>query len=513
MSGLRASRLAEHLVRTYAAADPRSLAAGRIALALVLLIDLARRGASLRTWYTNEGLLPNHTLLWRPTFDWVFSFFYMASWPHEAALGFALCAVSYLALLFGFHTRAAHVASFLCVLSLHGRLLFIDNGGDVVLGELCLWTMFLPTGRRYAIDALREENDTGAPPSTAPVVSVAVAALVLQLASIYLFNALSKTGPTWREGTAVHYVLHQSRIVTAFGVWAREHLSLGVLHALSRAAYALEWAIAVLLLLPFGLPWTRRGAIAGMWALHTGFALFLNLSVFVPAMLAFTPNLLPSEDWNRLEASWKKHDRSRSSPLAERLGRASRWLARFSPRPLVRHRWRTANELLALLAMIVAGNQLLAENDAVRRVIRLGVPRPTQMAVSYLQLFEAWSMFAPDAPTTDMNVYIDAVTTSGRHVDPVSEAASPHYPAPGATIPDRLDQDAFFCDYLPRIVDRLDYHPALTEWILRYPARTGRESDRIVSFEGFVVEQDNPRPGETAPHNVRTRSFIKWPRR
>jgi hypothetical protein len=122
-------------------------------------------------------------------------------------------------------------------------------------------------------------------------------------------------------------------------------------------------------------------------------------------------------------------------------------------------------------------------------------------------------MFAPDASTTDMNVFVDALTADGRHVDPVSEAANPHDPAPGPRIPDRLEQDPFFCDYLPHIVHRPDYQPALADWIVGYPERTGREEDRIVSFEGFVVEEDCPGPGETTPRNVRTTSFIKWPRR
>jgi hypothetical protein len=95
----------------------------------------------------------------------------------------------------------------------------------------------------------------------------------------------------------------------------------------------------------------------------------------------------------------------------------------------------------------------------------------------------------------------------------MSEYASPRYPAPGATIPERLDTDTFFCDYIVRVVQRGDYHQALTEWILRYPERTGRDADRILAFEGFLVEQDSPRPGETNPRNLRVMSFIKWPRR
>src|SRR4051794_36582023 len=106
-------RFGRALARAYATIDPRSLAAGRIALALVLLLDLAKRAAELGLWYSNEGLLPNHTLLWRPTHRWVFSFFYMASSPGEAALGMLVCALAYLALLIGYRTRFAHLASFL----------------------------------------------------------------------------------------------------------------------------------------------------------------------------------------------------------------------------------------------------------------------------------------------------------------------------------------------------------------------------------------------------------------
>ena len=80
----------------YLTADLRSLAAGRIALALVLLRDLVGRcAASCGIWYTNDGIIPNHTLLWRPAWDHVFSLFYLASYTHEAVAGFVICAVAY----------------------------------------------------------------------------------------------------------------------------------------------------------------------------------------------------------------------------------------------------------------------------------------------------------------------------------------------------------------------------------------------------------------------------------
>ena len=63
------------LTERYLTADPRALGAGRIALALVLLLDLGRRARGLEVWYTNTGLLPNHTVLWKPPFEYTFSLF------------------------------------------------------------------------------------------------------------------------------------------------------------------------------------------------------------------------------------------------------------------------------------------------------------------------------------------------------------------------------------------------------------------------------------------------------
>src|SRR5437762_2169628 len=127
--------------------------------------------------------------------------------------------------------------------SLHGRVLFVQNGGDVVLGELCLWTMFLPTGRRWSMDATIARLRAGPaapPPDSRPAVSLAFLAVLLQLSFIYLFNAIHKGGDTWRQGTAVYYVLHQSRIVTRLAVRARQHMGPGHFKALTWSALTME---------------------------------------------------------------------------------------------------------------------------------------------------------------------------------------------------------------------------------------------------------------------------------
>src|SRR4029079_2740533 len=254
----RMDRLYEAIRRIYLTADLRSLSAGRIALALVLLRDLIGRWLELGLWYTNDGIIPNHTLLWRPSWDHVFSLFYLASYPYEAAIGFVICLCAYLALLIGLRTKVAQIAMTICMIILHGRTLLFDNGGDVVLGLLTIWTTFLPTGRFWSVDAVLARRRQAAPPPSpdpAPIVlaaakpeaktfvSLGVLAVVAQLAIIYFFNAVHKGGHNWRNGSAVNYAIHLDRLATWFAVWLREHMSPALSKGLTDGSPATQAAV------------------------------------------------------------------------------------------------------------------------------------------------------------------------------------------------------------------------------------------------------------------------------
>ena len=125
-------------------------------------------------------------------------------------------------------------------------------------------------------------------------------------------------------------------------------------------------------------------------------------------------------------------------------------------------------------------------------------------------LYERWYMFAPEAPRTDMNVSVDAVTADGRHVNPFNELASPGHPFPGNTIPPHLDQEPLFAEWALRIPFVPEYHQAFVDWILRYPERTGRARDHIVSFRAYVVKDDSPPPGQHTPTNTRADQFYEY---
>ncbi len=495
--------LPDRLRRIYLTVDARGLGAGRIALGAVLLLDLFRRIPVLGLWYSNDGLLPNHTVLWRPPFPHTFSLFFTASRAGEAAAGFALCAAAYVALLVGFRTRLAQLASLIAVLSLHGRVLFVQNSGDVVLVELCLWTSFLPLGRRYSLDSLRHPPD-----DDTPVVSLAALAVAAQLAVIYAFNAAQKNGSTWRDGSAVHYVLYYANVVTRPGLWARDLITPGLSRVLTWSTRATEGLLPLLILAPVAHRAARWLAIALVVLLHVGFGLFLNLGIFVPAMLVFTPFLVPADDWDRLE----------------RWGRGTRWAARI--RPLLARaradlrarawvpaadRWRRPREAAVAALMAVAAVGAAVDNAAFTGVSPALEPAPLNALRTTLQLFQAWSLFAPDVPTTEGTLVVDAVTTDGRHVDPLNQALSPGVHGVMDRLPARLGNDSFAAAYLLRLSSRPEYFGALGEWLQRYPERTGRPADAITSFRVLGLEQDDPPPGERASRNLRTFNLFRYP--
>ena len=301
--------IVSELRRTYFELDPRTLAFGRIFFALVLIGDLLRRIPWLREFYTNAGILPNHTVLWRPPVERLFSFFFMSSLPEESALWFLICFFCFFCFLIGWRTRLFHVLSFVMTTSLHNRMLFAENWGGVAIGALMVWTMFLPTGRRFSVDAVLasmrarrdetpEDLETRLPePDNTRVRSLAVCALLVQIAIIYWFNFVHKSGQTWKDGSAVYYVLHQERIITWLGLQIREHIPYKVTELLSRGTLVVEAAAPFLILTPVFWRWTRPLAILLLFGLHTSIAAMVNLGIFSAAMIAYEPFLLDTVQW------------------------------------------------------------------------------------------------------------------------------------------------------------------------------------------------------------------------
>ena len=511
------------LVATYLTVDPRSLGLFRVLFGLVLLSDLARRWVELGFWYTNSGLLPNHTLLWRPPTSNMFSLFFTASSVREAQLGFVLCAVVYAMFTLGYRTPWAQVLTLLARVSLNSRLAVLENGGDMVMDLLCLLTLPLPLGARFSLDALATTGESRAPtgepgalgagsePSNAPVVSIAVLALLLQFAAIYLFNASAKSGLAWRDGSAVYYALHQDKLVTWLGVWMREHLSVSALHALTWSTLATEWLGFALIITPLFVPQARLLAVCIMPALHLGFALGLNLGGFSPAMISFYPLLLMAEHWQGLSRRFG----ARLRPIGARLAGFLRpWLRPRPPAVVpvsgVRH-W--LSEGAVLLVLVAIASEALNDNAAVPQALRVPEPRWAKAVIEYPRILQGWRMFSSEPSRTDSMIYVDATTAGGVHVDPYNAVASDQlYPA-GTVVPTHMGQSQFFVMYSERIPydGYANYRQAFQEWLLAYPQRTGRAEDCLLSYDVYLVTDRSPDFGSHAkPTPLSRQRFMSY---
>jgi predicted DCC family thiol-disulfide oxidoreductase YuxK len=291
----------------YRSADPRWLGLFRICFGLLLLSELVNRWSYARRLFSNDGLLPNHFSLFAPMGQDLFSIYHAFSTIEEVHVAFALTAVVFACFTVGYRTRLFHLLSAVLITSLHSRNLFIENGGSVVTHSLAIWTLFLPLGQCFSLDAVRrsmsarEEHDADElnrrePSKVEPFVSIVVLGLLLQWSVIYFFNCVHKNGAGWRDGSAIHYFLHQDRIVTWVGLWAREHVPLSLLELSTHSTLVVEGLLGVILLVPFQQKWLRRIALLLALGLHGSIALLARLGPFSYVMVMFFLMWLGEDD-------------------------------------------------------------------------------------------------------------------------------------------------------------------------------------------------------------------------
>jgi predicted DCC family thiol-disulfide oxidoreductase YuxK len=276
-------------------ADLRSLAALRIGLGVLLLVDLVQRSGDLTAHYTDFGLLPRADLLQVSPSRWLVSIHLISGvWQIQAVL-FALAGVSALALLVGYRTRLATIVSWLLFTSLNTRNPMIVLGADVLLRVVLFWAMFLPLGARWSVDRAWVRT---APPRGPRVLSAASVAYLAQIVLVYWITALRKSDPEWRSaGTALYYALSLDNVTTPLG-----HALLQLPTLLTWLTHGVLWFEVLGPLLLFCPVFTgpiRIAVVLAFALMHAGIALTLRIGYFpwvsALAMVVFLPTVF----WDR----------------------------------------------------------------------------------------------------------------------------------------------------------------------------------------------------------------------
>ncbi|MFO0593499.1 MAG: HTTM domain-containing protein [Polyangiaceae bacterium] len=325
----------------YCKIDPRTLGLFRIVLGSLCTIDVIRRWQEARLFYSSEGVLTNHFLLYRPFEPHNLSLWNAFSTPAEVHVIFAIAALCHVMFLVGYRTRLFNALSFVLIVSLDQRLVMIENGGYVILNLLVGYALFMPVGLRFSVDALlrsfREHKEKGwsdlanryRPEDQSRPAEGAIYLLALaNIAICYFFNVVNKSGDDWKAGKTVHYVLQIDRMLTPFGAWLRDlHLPFPFTRFVSWATLVIEALICAWILWPTGRRYTRPLAMAWMHVLHGMFAGVFRLGPFSYSMMTYSYLLPTRENWRDLErwcrrrASARTVVLDRTSPLAFFLGR------------------------------------------------------------------------------------------------------------------------------------------------------------------------------------------------
>ena len=297
--------------------DARSLGLFRVALALVLIGDLIRRFRWLKDFYSNEGVLPNHNHLFNlKDKEAVWSALHAFSSPGENAFAFAWTLFFYIGFLLGWHTRVFQVLALAMLVSLGSRNILLENVGNFLAVALLAFTVFLPLGSRFSIDALRRSlrardektaaqlNDVSPivaeglvrrTPGWSPV-SLAALGVLLQVALVLLCTALAQNGESWHDGNALYFALHTERWVSGIGASLRDGPA-GLLRALT---FFLRWSgflVPVLIFAPVARRQVRLVAV-GLLVVHALLlGLLFDLGLYAWSLLAAAALLFPTEAW------------------------------------------------------------------------------------------------------------------------------------------------------------------------------------------------------------------------
>ncbi len=354
--------------------DARRLALFRIVFASVVLWDILERLRDFHTFYTDAGMFPRTAVFHGPW--WVsarWSLFAATGDPRFVGLIYAAGIAALIALVFGYRTRLATIASWIFVLSLQRRLPDILDGADAVEAVLLFWLSWADAGAQLSLDVA-----LGRRPLQASVPALPVRLIQLQIAAVYFFTALSKSDISWYNGAALGRVLRMAMFARPTTAWLLQLPA--VCKVLSIAIPPSEAAIAILMFTPWRR--ARYAALAAAIALHGSILLFMNVGMFSIVMPAAMTIALPGG----------------------------------VPRSDGRRRWWSLVPAL-LMTLVLASLALLPWNMA--------LPLPLVRVLEAAGLVQSWQMFGADPGGLDFSWRAPAQLADGTTVDDVLPQLAP----------------------------------------------------------------------------------------
>ena len=438
-------------VRRCVTIDSRSLAAFRVAIALLILADLTLRSRNFRFYYTDDGVVTQE--LAASLREPMASVFFFTSDPTLIAGLFVLHALIAIALLVGYKTRLATVLSFVFVLSLDAHNPLVLSYADTLFVMLLFWAIFLPLGERWSIDALQRDR-----PSRSAVATLATAAIMTQMVFMYFVNGQHKyPSERWHSGEAAIIVMGIDEMTFLLGDFMRHYPEL--LQLGGRTWFYILLASPLLILLYGRARYPLLILFAGG---HASFAVTVRIGAFAFVALAGLLVFVQPRLWADLLAvlSRCRLDRPVAFVRTE-LARPGPLLADRLPGRLIDVRGRdpvgrTMLSVFVVIAIVVlfvvpaasmaaAGpyvddRPLLTDNPIERTTADLPVSQPE------------WSIFAGPGPRSVDRYYVFPAKTADGDVFDVYNERPMTYDRPGQQLQRQHDtyRERFYMNSIRR---------------------------------------------------------------
>ncbi len=281
----------------------------RISLGIYLLVDFLVIGLPFyASLYTDAGVYPRWLLMSEyPHLTAKLSLLAMNDYWLFHVLFVAAYITSLIALTLGWRTRLSTLLALVGFVSLDSRNLLIISGADQLTRLLLVWSLFLPLGRFFSVDAALSPERRDAPYPRLPFMAIKI-----QIAVIYLMSAINKlAGNSWLEGGAVRRSLVNNMFSgQELSRWLVEHASF-LLVPLTFGVLVFQFSFSLLIYSPWRRDLMRAIAIAGAFLMHFAFIFLLNVGTFPYICMAYLLLLAPDRWWHRLFAK----RRARLSPV------------------------------------------------------------------------------------------------------------------------------------------------------------------------------------------------------
>ena len=299
--------------------DLRALALFRIFFGIIVGIDVLFMLPWVRFFFADTGFYTRTVAQQtQEPFSPLYSLFFLTGDETANMVLLLLFLLCLLCFSLGYKTRLFSFLTWYCYTSYHLRLGIGSNDGDEVVQNFLFIAMFLPTHRRWSIDAWlargrgntgRRYTDTstlpqGQPPSpiTSVAVSMATVFVFIQLIVIYVSTGVFKSHHTCRTD------LLGNQLFASLDVYATRlgRLTLDF-PSLNRALtwvtiYIMEGVLPLVLLFPFFLPVVRTIIGMSFIGFHFGIYMTAEVGIFPWVCIFAWVLVLPPWVWDRLEA-------------------------------------------------------------------------------------------------------------------------------------------------------------------------------------------------------------------